>query len=375
MKKTLMIILMGFVTFFLVGCNSFFAEEEAILIEKIEYIHMEEEGQTKIVVSYMNEDKKDDIFYIPYGVKGEQGEPGQSGNGISSIDYTYNASGLTTEVVINYTDENVEPTTFNIPDGRSVIGVRSDTDRATGNTVMYLQYSDKTESEAIVIRKGADGNSIIGYNYVKNEDLSVQITFQCSQSDDVVIDIPAPLQGEQGIGIDSMISSESDSEYIIVVNYTDGNTDTLKFNKPKDPCDWSTGSEKPSSSYGKNGDFFFDTYHKVIYLKEDGSWVQVVDFNSADTVYTVQFNLNDSLSSPASMPPYSKFSYTVKANSYFKVGENGKDNGAIPIPTRTGYTFGGWYTDAEIKPTSGVFTNLTQVCDNITLYAPWSPIE
>ncbi len=374
MKKTLTVILMCFITIFLTGCG-FFEEEEALLIEKIEYTVIEEENVTKVTVSYLNEDKQDDVFYIPHGEIGEQGPIGITGNGIASIEYEYSEDGFATEIKITYTDEELEPTIFNIPNGRSVSGVRSETDRATGNTIMYLQYSDGTESDPIIIRKGVDGNSIIGYNYQVNEDLSVTITFQCSQSDDVVIQIPAPLQGEQGVGVDSMISSETTKEYVITVKYTDGNEDVLKFTKPKEPSDWSTGSEKPSSSYGKNGDYFFDTYHKIIYLKEDDVWVEIVDFNSADKVYTVQFNLNDTGSAPAAMPPYSKFSYTVKANSYFKVGENGKDNGAIPIPTRTGYTFAGWYTDAELKPTSGLFTDLTQVCDNMTLYAHWVPNE
>ena len=49
MKKTLTVILMCFITIFLTGCG-FFEEEEALLIEKIEYTVIEEENVTKIVV-------------------------------------------------------------------------------------------------------------------------------------------------------------------------------------------------------------------------------------------------------------------------------------------------------------------------------------
>ncbi len=366
MKKTLMVFLLGFVLFALTGCGSFFEEEETLLISKIEYDVLEEESKTRVTVLYLNEGKKPDVFYIPHGVPGEEGPIGIPGNGIESIEYEYSKDGFNTEIKVNYTDKTVEPTIFNIPNGRSVSGVRSETDRATGNTLMYLQYSDGTESEQIVIRKGVDGNSIIGYDQVINEDLSVTLTFQCSQSDDVVITIPAPLQGEKGVGVDSMIATETKSEYKITVKYTDGREETLTFTRPKDPNKWSTGSEKPRDSEGDEGDFFFDTYHHTIYCKENGTWVEIVDFDGTDEYYSVTFYLNDSGDAPASMPPYTFSTYQIKNGEYFST-----EHGAIPIPTRTGYTFKGWYLTTNVTPVNAPFTDFTPVFSDLKLYACW----
>lgn len=370
MKKTLMIALMFIVTFALTGCGAFFGEEESLLIESIEYNYLEEEGVTRVTVNYLNEDKSPDVFDIPNGVPGVEGPVGADGNGISSIEYEYSADGFNTQITVKYTDENTEPTIFDIPNGRSVSGVRSETDRATGNTLMFLQYSDGTESEQIVIRKGVDGNSIIGYNQVVNEDLSVTVTFQCSQSDDVVITIPAPQKGDPGVGVESMISQEVGDEYQIIVKYTDGNEQTLKFARPADPNKWMTGSVSPVNSLGDDGDFYFDTYHNVIYLKENGSWSEIVNFETSETIYKITFYLNDSGDAPASMPPYTFTQYKVNYGEYFST-----DHGAIPIPTRTGYVFKGWYLTTNVTPVNAPFTDLTPVYSDMKLYACWEKAE
>ena len=42
----------------------------------------------------------------------------------------------------------------------------------------------------------------------------------------------------------------------------------------------------------------------------------------------------------------------------------------LPVPTRTGYTFGGWFTDAEF--TGEAVTQIAPGTDSITLYAKWT---
>ena len=75
-------------------------------------------------------------------------------------------------------------------------------------------------------------------------------------------------------------------------------------------------------------------------------------------------------------PDESLLSYTVKAGTYLWDEENG--NVTLPIPVRPGYTFGGWYHRAipeNGKPdaTMGLFTDLTPVFSDLTLYAYWIP--
>ena len=58
----------------------------------------------------------------------------------------------------------------------------------------------------------------------------------------------------------------------------------------------------------------------------------------------------------------------IQRNTYFK--QNGYGN--IPVPTREGYTFLGWYTTKTIGPTSGVLTDLTPILSDLELYAQWA---
>lgn len=374
MKKSLLIALVCLLTVFLTGCGAFFGGDESILIEKIEYKYIEEESLTRVTVTYLNEDKLPDVFDIPNGVPGLQGPVGADGNGIASIEYEYNEEGTATEIKVTYSNEELEPTIFEIPHGRSISGVRSETDRATGNTIMYLEYSDGTESDQIVIRKGVDGNSIIGYNQVINEDLSVTLTFQCSQSDDVVITIPAPQKGDTGRGIDSMIASETDTEYLILVKFTDETEETLSFKKPTEPATWLTGFNPPVSSDGKVGDYYYDTTNNTIYHKvdEENGWTEILDLNGTKETFTIKFNLNDDDGGPTAYMPQSSFSsYKLQygqcfGTSIYKV---------VPIPTRAGYTFVGWYLTPVVSPVNGTFTDMTAVFSDMTLYACWEKVE
>ena len=59
--------------------------------------------------------------------------------------------------------------------------------------------------------------------------------------------------------------------------------------------------------------------------------------------------------------------YQIPHGSYFAAQEGY----TIPIPTRNGYDFVGWYTTKTITPTSGKFTDLTPVMADLTLYAIW----
>jgi uncharacterized repeat protein (TIGR02543 family) len=67
-------------------------------------------------------------------------------------------------------------------------------------------------------------------------------------------------------------------------------------------------------------------------------------------------------------------SYTIHYNSNGGSQEadkiaNYNSNIVLPNPTKTGYTFVGWYTDADLKTPAGPIITLT---NNITLYAKWS---
>jgi uncharacterized repeat protein (TIGR02543 family) len=104
-----------------------------------------------------------------------------------------------------------------------------------------------------------------------------------------------------------------------------------------------------ASSYSDNVSFL-----KTMYTS-DGQKATTSNINgktlsAAPSAYTVTFNSNGGT--------YIN-SVTVEANGYINY---------LPTPSRTGYTFGGWYTDKNLYYE---FTNRTRVTDNITLYAKW----
>lgn len=95
--------------------------------------------------------------------------------------------------------------------------------------------------------------------------------------------------------------------------------------------------------------------------KKHSAYVNVIDHvfytktDSAPTqYYTVTFNANGGSCSTSSVSV-----------------EDGNEIGSLPTPTRTGYQFKGWYTDAEGG--TRVYAS-TIVSGNRTIYAQWSPI-
>lgn len=368
MKKILLIILLIIpMTFALCGCGSFF-EEEVLEISQIT-TSQDSEGNTILKIEYTDETRQPDEFIIPKGVEG---------NGIQSITTQKNEKGDITTVTVNYTDKNMTPASFEVKDGVSVTGVFARIDEETGDSYLYVSFSDGSESEGFLMPKGdkgedgKDGNGFTGFTKEDNEDGSQTYKFHFSQSEDVVVTIPAPLKGEDGKGISSIIGIEEDGLYKIEVNYTDNTSEVISFNKPKDPNTWISGSEKPSVLTGKNGDYFFDTYHKVIYAKENGEWIEIISFEQSTNYLTIQFKLNDDLDGgpQASMPSGSYVSYIVRANSYFT--DNGYES--IPIPTRDGYKFVGWYRSRTVSATSAPFTDMTPILSSLELYAQWEKI-
>ena len=173
-----------------------------------------------------------------------------------------------------------------------------------------------------------------------------------------------------------MIGTEEDGQYVLTVNYTDNTSEKVFFNKPKDPNAWITTTDDPNKTpgLGRNGDFCFDTAHKVIYAKENGIWFKVISFGNSTDYYIIEFDLNDTMDGgpQASMKGYT--SYLVTRNTYFN--QNGY--GDIPEPERDGYKFLGWYQTkvdpSNIPPTRAPFNDFTTILSDMTLFACWEKI-
>ena len=344
---------------FLGGCG-FTDTSTGRVISSIERVEVD--GVVKMIIKYEDEEYPDDDFVLPIGPQG---------TGIETITVTNKENGSGKTVNIYLTDQS-EATSFDINDGVSISGIDSEMDNE-GNRYIWVCYSDQTTSEKMLIPKGEKGESgvgISGYDHKTNADGSQTFVFKYSDGSKVNVDIPAPNDGR---GIKNITSGEQGDLYILTINYTDNESQQITFNKPQDPNQWLSGSSKPSNEVGKNGDYFFDKYHQIIYFKENGGWKEIIAFGTSQVQFTITFNLNDDTTNPASMPDGSLIEYKVYKGTYFQDVSNG--NGEIPVPYRNGYRFLGWYRTKVTNANSAKFTDLTPVYSNLVLYAQWEIVE
>ena len=362
-KKILLSILIGSCSLTFSSCFGF--GEEALQINTITTVTLEN-GDIQVIITYTDEDVKPTTFVVP---KGSAGEDGKDGNGIKEITYSQSEDKQNTIVNIAFTQQGVNPVDVIVPNGVSVTGIDQSFDEETQMTTLIVNFSDGTKSEPILIpkgEKGDDGISVLGIEQKINRDLSVTLTFKMSDENSVEVIIPAPQSGKDGRGIKDIVSIPSGDSYTMVITYDDDTTQKLEFARPNR---WFSEMAKPTITDGIDGDLWYDTAHQIIYIKQNGRWIETMNFNDTQEEiipYTVTFNLNDTLEEPANMPTGTFLEYEINPNMNFY--SSGYE---IPIPTREGYEFAGWYTTKLVTNVNGNFTDLTYVMSNMTLYASW----
>ena len=117
-------------------------------------------------------------------------------------------------------------------------------------------------------------------------------------------------------------------------------------------------TKKATLSNGKTRYFFVSGDNKSVWFDFTSSMTaSPATTTPATTTYTVSFNANGGSVSTSS-----------------KTVTNGSTYGTLPTPTRSNYTFDGWYTaqSGGSKITSSTSVNLT---GNQTLYAHWSAVN
>ena len=364
------------------SCSGFVSNGDNLVIESITATP-DSSGNIVVVITFNDEDRNPVSFVVP------KGSDGIDGNGIKEITYSTSDDNEYTIVKVTYTDPNKEPTIFNVKNGEkgtSVTGISKFYDD-DGNAYFTINFSDGTKSDPIKIEKGPKGDKgdagkgiseiIQNVNDNGSIDLTIWYTDGISYTE---VTIPAPQKGDTGNGIESIVATtDTDGdEYIITVNYTNGKHQDFTFPKPKDGVNgkdgntWLTGGGYPTNSEAKNGDYYFDTINKKIYYRKDGRWVEILSFNVEDTRYTVSFNFNangdDSLSVPVEFD--APYSYEFKRGSYF-INDEINHFTSLPYPSRDKYIFSGWCTSPTKTATSGMFTDLTPIMSDLTLYALW----
>lgn len=366
-KKLFVGLMMVFTPLTLAGCNSFMASknDDLLAISSVS-TKTDEAGDIWVTITYSDESKEPLTFKIP------KGNDGVDGISIKNITYTPSEDGKTTKITIYYTDDNKKPDTFSISNGVGVESVRTK-ENDDGSVTLIFKYTDGTESEPLIVPKGDEGDGIAYIDSANevNEDGEIRITIYLTNGESYDVLIPSGEKGQDGKGIKTIVSSTNENKYVLTITYTDNTSETITFDKPQDGKDgatWLNGDEDPNNSLGKNGDYYFNNKKTSIWFKRDGSWSLVVSINADQTTYKVTFNLNDTNEEPAYMPGNWSFPYekTLNKGSYF-AGTYGE----IPFPTRPSYNFLGWCTSTNYDVTKGLFTDLTPVMADLSLYALW----
>ncbi len=368
MKKIIFYISMMFTLILTLSSCGGLVGEDSLVITSINY-ELLDDGRTMVVITYEDEDIEPAIFYLPKG---------SDGNGIKEVFHKTSEDGKNTIVEVYFTDEDMGMYTFSVPRGVSVSGISTKKDNA-GNTLLTVNYDNNTSSEPILIPKGEKGDTgttLVDYSYTQNEDGSQDIKFIYSDGSTYPIHIPAPQKGEDGktgISVTGITGFENGNYYYVVFTLSEGEQKTLRFTRPKDANQWYSGSGKPNPDLGVVGDYYFDISYNTIYIKEidelteEEFWSTIIDFDDNDEKYTVTFELNDP--DGTAYIESGRKEYTITRGEYFTASYD------MPTVTKPGYRFVGWCTKKEQTPTSGMFTDLTPVFSNLTLYAIWEKIE
>ena len=338
------------------ACSFFRSEDKDAVGIKEVLVDYDEDGNAIITINYTDKHKESVTFVLPKGTDGEVG------TGIKKIDYEQDEYGATT-VTISFTKESMEPVSFVLAPGKSISDVKFDTDDE-GNTLIIFMDSDGNELSPITVFKGDSGVGIASILWEIDENTGETI-INMYMSDDpdkenpITVKIP---EGKKGKGIESIVSEKMGSTVYLTINYTEGDPDVITFEATPN---WTTGYSKPGNGEGYDGDYYFDIAHDVIYIKESGQWNVAVDFTTNAQEYNVTFELNDTSAEPASL--IGNRSYVLNRGETFY-----SSNYTMPIATRIGYSFGGWSTSKTPNITNGIFTDLTPVLSNMTLYAIWN---
>ena len=367
-KKILSFLLLCVISLGIVSCDGF-AKDTDEFLKILSFEVQEIDGENKLVIKYVDEEKADTIISIPKS---------EAGNGIAKVESKQSDDGQKTIVTIKYTNPEVTDSIIEIPNGVSVEEITYET--KDGVTKMLVYYSNGKVDEYPVI-KGEDGKNGIGIKRIEhmvNPDLSVSITivYDTDPESSYALTIPAPQQGEDGKGIDAMGVEDKETEYVINVTYSDGTSDSFPLTKPEISA-WHKVNGKPGDEFGKDGDFAFDVRNDVIYSKTGGTWGDpIVDFSTTVIRHTIKFDLNDTSDGgpAANMPSINMpLTYTAIKGTYFSTTGNGNPK-SIPVPTRNGYIFKGWYLDRYPTAVNAPFTDMTAIMDNMELYAVWEKI-
>lgn len=143
------------------------------------------------------------------------------------------------------------------------------------------------------------------------------------------------------------------------------------------PAAWFSGALPPDfiTEITFDGDFYYCTTYNEIYTKKGGVWVSLVNLKSEEEKMcdiTFMPEGGEMIKDVNLYPGTTAFKadgsvvVSLKKGSCYPV-----ETVNIPVPTKEGYEFLGWYKKKDATINNGIFTDMVPVYENITLYARW----
>lgn len=365
-----------FLSITLSSCSLFGGADEGLMIERVEST-MGENGSTLVTMYFTDEDVEPLTFEIPRGETGEIGPIGATGLGIKEITSRQSEDGLNTILTIIFTSEDVPNQEITVPNGVSIVSPVSSYDPETNITTIYFILSDGTDTSAnpIQIENGKDGIGIADINQETDAEGNIIITItytdpSMGENGQTVITIPYK-NGEDGRGIETIVGTQIDNIYTLTVYYTDGTSYELPSINLPQTTRWYYGNGAPSSRYEAQaieGDYYFDIDNFVIYLFDGTEFNEIINLtenNEPSRTYTVTFDANGGEFVSSILT-----TITVTAGRPIEMSR-------IPTCAKDGFVFAGYYTTPEgpKNPLSGKLTDLTPIFSDMYFYAYYEEIE
>ena len=380
---------LGLFTASLASCTSFFGASSEYMLSDMTQTS-DEDGNIVITFYFTDESMEPMVVTIPAGLAGDDGVS------ITDIEYTQDEESGDITLYIYFSDDR-DPFTFTIPaavdgtDGNGIAGVTYSIDEESGDTIIVFEYTDGTFSDGIVIQKGTDGedgSKVTAVSSELDENGNTIVTIYYSDGTTGTFIVYKGNDGENGTGISYIEYSNNANDYdashpiedyyLLIIHYTDedeeeGTAPSYVYLEREHGTTWYYGSGTPSSSKGRDGDFYLRISNGYVYCKENGSWNFIFSIygtgttESGDTdpdIYIIAFHPNGgSFTDPDELGvTYALDGGTIDLSSFPEVERT----------TDEYTTFAGWYKSAEYDVNAGQFTDLSIVTSNINLYARWT---
>ena len=332
-------------------------------------------GSTLVTMYFTDSDVEPLTFEIPKGAVGETGPVGVAGLGIKDISAIQSSDGLSTILTITFTSDEVPPETITVPNGVSVEESKLTYDQDKDQYYFEFTFSDGRIETVGPIDKPKDGIGISSVDTDVNDEGKVTITITYSdpsmgENGQTVITIPYK-NGEDGRGIARIVGTQLGDLYYITIFYDDETSEPLDPIQLPTATQWLYGYGAPNSiiaAQAKLGDYYFDQENYIIYFYDGSSFVEVINLtenNQSTKQCTVTFDPNGGRFISETIGKI-----VVPSGSTIQLA-------SIPLCSREGYSFQGYYTTAEgpANPLSGKLTDLTPIYNDVTFYAYYEALS